>query len=383
MPTTGAFQRLRRTLGSRQGDLGLAIALAALAQYEIWRGDGYRGATWVNAIVVGAMAIALAWRRQAPLLVLGIVMGGLGLISLLFGSSETGSLLLIGIVAVYSAAAHSSHPFAAAGIAWAGALSHDLLDPAVDSLGEALYSSFAFALVFLLGLAMRVRQRRSERAEARVEMLETESERRRLATAAERRRIAHELHDVVSHSLGVMVLQAGAAEQVLETSPDKARLALRAIRQSGQEAIDEMARLLGLIRDEPMPTLEPHPRLADLDGLVQQARRTGLDVDFGVEGRPRDLPAALELSAYRVVQEGLTNVLKHAGAATAQVVVRYAESELVVEVADDGSASSSGPGGGNGLMGMRERVAVFGGKLEAGRDADGGWTLRAVLPVER
>jgi signal transduction histidine kinase len=383
MPTSGVFQRLRTTLGSRQGDLALAIALTLLAQYEIWRSDGYRGTTWVNATVVGAMSIALVWRRQAPLLVLGIVMGGLGLLSLLFGSSETGSLLLIGIVAVYSAAAHSAHLFAAAGIAWAGALAHDLLDPAVDSLGEALYSSFAFALVFLVGLAMRVRQRRSERAEARVETLESESERQRLAAAAERRRIAHELHDVVSHSLGVMVLQAGAAEQVLDTSPDKARLALRAIRQSGQEAIDEMARLLGLIRDESAPTLEPYPRLADLDSLIQQARRTGLDVDLGVEGRPRHLPAALELSAYRVVQEGLTNVLKHAGATKAHVVVRYAENELAVEVADDGSASANGPGGGNGLMGMRERVAVFGGNLEAGRGPNGGWTLRAVMPVER
>ena len=253
----------------------------------------------------------------------------------------------------------------------------------MDGLGEALYSSFAFALVFLLGIAMRVRQRRSESAEARVRTLENESERARLAAAAERRRIAHELHDVVSHSLGVMVLQAGAAEQVLEKEPDKARVALRSIRQSGQEAIDEMARLLGLIRDEAAPTLEPYPRVADLDGLVQQARSTGLDVDLGVEGRPRDLPAALELSAYRVVQEGLTNVLKHATATRAHVVVRYMESALAIEVADDGSPSASGPGGGNGLTGMRERVAVFGGQLEAGRGADGGWTLRAILPADR
>jgi signal transduction histidine kinase len=383
MPVRNPFEALRGDLASRRGDLALAVALTSLAQYEIWRGDSYRGTAWVNAIVVGVMALALTWRRQAPLLLLGMAMSGLTLLGLLFGSSETGSLLLVGIVAVYSAAAHSSHTFIAAGVTWAGALAHDLLDPAVDSLSEALYSSFAFGLVFLLGLAMRFRQRRSERAEARVQTLETDAERARVAGAAERRRIAHELHDVISHSLGVMVLQAGAAEHVLEANPDKARVALRSIRQSGQEAIEEMARLLGLIRDEPNTTVEPQPRLADLDGLVQQARSTGLDVDLGVEGAPRELPAAVELSAYRIVQEGLTNVLKHSGATTAHVVVRYAPSALAVEVADDGSSLTSGPGGGNGLTGMRERVAVFGGQLEAGPSADGGWTLRAILPVER
>lgn len=378
-----AVNRLRGAIEFRGGDVALAAALGLFAQFEVWLTDGYRGPSAGNAAFVLVMALALAWRRRAPLHVLGAVMTGVVAQSIAFGGSETGSLLLIAIVAVYSAAAHSTRPVVAAAVAWAGAIGHDLFDPEIDALGEAVYSSLAFGLVFLFGLAMRVRQSRTEAVEARARALERERERAREVAAEERRRIAHELHDIVAHSLGVMVLQAGAAEQVLETSPGRAREALRSIRETGQDAVDEMARLLGLIRDEQQPSLEPQPSLSDVEGLVSKARETGLAVEVSIEGDRRPLPPALELSAFRIVQEGLTNVLKHADAGRARVVVCYRDRQLEVEVADDGIGSGDGRGGGYGLAGLRERVAVFGGRLEAGRQGDGGWTLRAILPVER
>ena len=383
MAVSDAFTRPRAAVASRGGDAALAVGLALFAQLEVWVAGGYRGAPVGNAAFLLVMALTLAWRRQAPLLVLAIVMAGLAAQSAALGGSETGSLLLIAGLAIYSAAAHGSRPIVAAALALAGAVGHDVNDPEIDTVVERLYSPLVFGLIFLFGLAMRARQARSDALEARAWALEEEHQRAREGAAEERRRIAHELHDIVAHSLGVMVLQAGAAEQVLETSPARAREALRLIRETGQEAVEEMARLLGLIRDERKAALEPQPSLADVEGLVDKARVAGLQVELSIEGDVRALPAALELSAFRIVQEGLTNVLKHARAGPARVVVGYRDRALELEVADDGGGASDGGGGGYGLAGLRERVTVFGGRLEAGRRADGGWTLRAVLPVDR
>ena len=197
----------------------------------------------------------------------------------------------------------------------------------------------------------------------------------------ERRRIARELHDIISHSLGVLVLQAGAAEQVLERDPERAREVLHSIRATGQEAIGEMGTLLGLIRGEAVASREPQPSLADLDRLVAKMREAGLDVGLEIQGERRPLPAALELSAFRIVQEGLTNALKHAGPAHTCVRLRYGDDELEVEVADDGNGNGNGRGNRRGLAGIGERVAVFGGRLDAGPRPDGGWTLRAGFPL--
>jgi signal transduction histidine kinase len=363
------------------GDAMLAAGLACFAEAEVWLGDAYRGSTAINAILVLIMALSLARRRREPLVVLMVVMVGLTVQSVAFGSSEAGSLLLISLVSVYSAAAHSSQVVIAAGIGWAGALLHDLADPAIDGVGSALFSSIAFGLVFLFGLGMRYRQSRTSAAEHRAQLLMEERERDRLAAVEERQRIARELHDIVAHGLAVMVVQAGAAEQVLETSPRKARESLQAIRAAGQEAVGEMARLLELIRDESPSAREPHPTLADLEQLVRKTSESGLAVALDVEGRRRTLPAALELSAFRIVQEALTNVLKHADAKHARVVVRYREHQLELEVADDGALTTGGGRGGYGLAGLRERVAIFDGRIDAGRGEDGGWTLHAVLPV--
>jgi signal transduction histidine kinase len=200
------------------------------------------------------------------------------------------------------------------------------------------------------------------------------------AAEDERRRIARELHDIISHSLGVLVLQAGAAEQVLERDPDRAREVLRSIRATGQQAIGEMGTMLAVVRGEAEPSRQPQPTLADVEALVATTRETGLSVDLQIEGTPCELSAALELSAFRIVQEALTNALRHAGQAHVKATVRYAERDLEIEVADDGAGSANGPGTRRGLAGIGERVAVFGGQFEAGPRPEGGWTVRAVLP---
>jgi signal transduction histidine kinase len=158
---------------------------------------------------------------------------------------------------------------------------------------------------------------------------------------------------------------------------------LHAIRATGQEAIAEVGTMLALVRGEAEALREPQPSLNDLDGLVARMRESGLHVDLGVDGQRRDLPAALELSAYRIVQEGLTNVLKHAGPARARVQLRYAEHDLELEVSDNGSGSLNGSGSRRGLAGIGERVEVFGGRFEAGPRPEGGWALRAALPLPR
>jgi signal transduction histidine kinase len=362
----------------------LAGLLALLAFLDVLLSSDWRGPLAVNVVVVPAMALALAWRRRFPLLTLGMVLGGIVCLSLAFGTSETWSYIFITVVAVYSAAAYGSHRLLAVLILAVGVVVTDLRDPAIHSFGDAVWSSSLFGLAFLAGLTGWAFQHRSSALERRAEALDREEEERaEAAVAEERRRIARELHDVISHSLGVLVLQAGAAEQVVERDPERAREVLRSIRATGQEAIGEMSTLLGLVRGQAESSREPQPSLDDVGRLVQNARDGGHPIQFSIEGSRRPLPAALELSAFRIVQEGLTNALKHSAGAPTRVVVRYLEHELQLEVSDEGTGSDNGAGSGSGLAGIGERVAVFGGRFEAGTRTGGGWTMRAELPVQR
>jgi signal transduction histidine kinase len=355
-----------------------------------WHGDHA-----VTGVVVALMAASLAFRRTAPLVTLAVPVAGLAGLSVAYGGSETGANLFILLAATYSVALYGPDPMAAAVVYGITAVVHTALTPEVHGVGDWLWEPVMFTLAFGVGMAMRGRQSRSDALAARAEALAV------AAAEEERRRIARELHDIVSHGLGVMVLQAGAADQVLDRDPARAREALASIRAVGQEAIGEMGMLLGLIRGDGRTPLEPQPSLADVEALVARTREAGLGVELEVEGERRPLPAALELSAYRIVQEGLTNALKHAGSARARVVLRYRADDLLVEVADDGAVASatsssgpapnsSAPGSRRGLAGVGERVAVFdgrlavfGGRLEAGPRPDGGWTLRAAFPLGR
>jgi signal transduction histidine kinase len=240
-----------------------------------------------------------------------------------------------------------------------------------------------FAVAWLIGDSVGSRRRYVSTLEERAERLEREQQAEAArAVAEEQARISRELHDVIAHNLSVMVVQAAAADDVFDRRPDRARQALREIERTGRAALDELRRLLGSVRGNEA-SFAPQPGLALLDDLAGTVRAAGLDVTVSREGDPRPLPPAVDLSAYRVVQEALTNTLKHAHATHADVLVRYLDDELDLEIHDDGVGSSAAAenGAGRGLIGMRERLGLFGGTLSAGPSEHGGYLVSARFPL--
>lgn len=256
-------------------------------------------------------------------------------------------------------------------------------DPTVDTAGPLVFVPLFFAVGWLAGYAVRERAEQAEDAEERATQAERERDAAaRIAVAEERARIARELHDVVAHAVSVMVLQTGAVRHKLPGELGDEADALRGVEKTGRTALAEMRRLLGAMRREDEDAeLGPQPGLDALDGLLDEVGRSGLPVRLHVDGERFSLPPAIDLSAYRIVQEGLTNALKHARATQADVTLRYAPDELRIEVKDDGSGGASTDGAGHGLVGIRERVKIYGGEMTAGRVADGGFVLSARLPI--
>jgi signal transduction histidine kinase len=250
---------------------------------------------------------------------------------------------------------------------------------------DFLFLLFSFGAAWLAGLALSVRSEQAMQLRERAERAERDREEQaRRAVEEERARIARELHDVVAHSVSVMVVQAGGVRRLLDPDQDRQREALLAIEHTGRGALAEMRRMLGVLRaGEPQEgPLAPQPTLEHLDRLVEQVRRAGLAVELDVEGRPVPLAAGVDLSAYRIVQERLTNALRHAGpGASAHVTVRYRPDQIELEVSNSGAASDNGDAA-HDLVGMRERVALYGGKLSAGPGDNGGYVVRACLPAE-
>jgi signal transduction histidine kinase len=258
-------------------------------------------------------------------------------------------------------------------------------DPAGSFLEDVIFISTLCAVAFIAGVAINQGVLRAAELEQRALLVESQREEQaRAAVSEERARIAREMHDVVAHALSVMVVQAEAAETMLDVAPERARRPIEAVQRTGREALGELRSVLSVLRHGGQaPELAPRAGLGGLDALVDQMRDAGLPVELIVEGRPRPVPAGIDLSAYRIVQEGLTNALKHAGPAHALVRVRYEDRELAVEVVDDGRTGvSRRNGGGHGLAGMRERVSLFGGTIEAGARPEGGFALRVRLPLE-
>jgi signal transduction histidine kinase len=365
----------------RHGDLALALVLATFGVVELWLVDvGPKPIAVPASLVAG---LALYWRRVAPLAVAAAVFGAVAGESLLGVSLDRpDSPLLVALAATYAVAAYRDLRIALAGMAIA------LAGIWIGVAGQTTnnHSDFAFTAVvvsagWLVGRGMRGRVRQTAELAERTRQLEEAREAERLAAVAEeRRRIARDLHDVIAHSVSVMVVQAGAAEDIFARNPEGVLEPIRAVQETGRAALVEMRRLLGLLREDGELGLAPQPRLADLDALAEQMRLAGLPVEVELEGNPRPLPIGVDLSVYRIAQEALTNALKHAGPARARLVLRYRESEVELEVVDDGSSSANGDGG-HGLIGMRERVAVFGGTLEADRLPEGGFRVLARLPV--
>jgi signal transduction histidine kinase len=293
------------------------------------------------------------------------------------------------LVAVYSVAAYGDRWVSLAGLAAAelGSAAVQLTHGSFQ-WPTPITNALVIAAAWLLGHFVGVRRAYTARLEQTAELERTRAEQARQAVAEERLRLARELHDVVAHSISVIAVQSGVGAHVASTQPEEAAKALAAIEATSRAALTELRRLLGVLRqeDEPQGDLAPVPGLADLDGLLAEVAKAGLAVRLQVEGRPAQLPAGVDLSAYRIVQEALTNVVKHAGSARAQVAIRYRDHEVLVEVTDDGrgAAAPTGEGRarvGHGLIGMRERVAVFGGDLEVGPRPGGGFRVAARLPL--
>jgi signal transduction histidine kinase len=250
--------------------------------------------------------------------------------------------------------------------------------------GDYVFTPALFVIAWVAGFALRERVVQAEAAEERATHAEREREAAaRIAVAEERARIARELHDIVAHAVSVIVLQVGAVRHNLPETLGDDKDALRGVEQTGRTALADMRRLVGAMRrDGDDLDLAPQPGLGSLGPLLDEFRRAGLPVRVRVDGEPFPLPGGLDLSAYRIVQEGLTNALKHAQASQADVLLRYRSDELRIEVRDDGRGSSAGDGLGHGLVGVRERVNIYGGEMTAGAAGGGGFVLSTRLPVD-
>lgn len=383
-------------------DWAIAVGLALWAQLDLWVfGEAFtavRGSSALAAPFLLLYTLPLGWRRRRPLEVLCVVMGAAALESVVVGAPVQGIDLLVPMLLVlYSVAAHAERPRALLGLAvgFVAFTVAEVREPEVVTAGDLVIVDASFFVtlgggVWLVGRYVRARRLDVERSEDRAERLEREqAERTRAALAAERGRIARELHDVIAHSVSLMGVQAGAIERVLERDPERAREALRSIQVTARESVGELGRLLGVLREGGLPSaLAPQPGLDALEALIEDSNSAGLSVELKVEGEKRPLPPGVELSAYRVVQEALTNVRKHSPDAHAQVRLAYSRHDLQLSVENDpppAGDASCGPqlaGSGQGIVGMRERVALYSGSLEARPRADGGFCVHARLPHE-
>ncbi len=356
---------------------GLAVVLAL---YSLWLLDAWQRPLYITFCLLTTLPLALAWRW--PVAVWATIAAG-AILASIAGVPATPTEFTAGLISLFVLTQRHSR------------LRSGLL-AAVFALGTAFVRrqvngfelAFELAIVALNWmLASSVRTQRAlvnaleERARSQ-EQVRTEEVRR--AAAEERARIARELHDIVAHSLGVIVVQATAGGRVVDESPAEARAALNAVERTGRAALNDMRRLLGVLREDGPSARQPQPGLDQLDPLLERFRAAGLDLAADIDRPLPPLPAGLDLCAYRVLQEALTNCLKHAPGRTARVQLRSTEGALNLSVSNDGDpgpASRVEDGGGHGLLGMRERVAMFGGDFQAGPAPDGGWCVAARLPL--
>jgi signal transduction histidine kinase len=360
-------------------DGAMALALAVGADLQLLSEEPDR---WRGLLPVSFTCLPLVLRRRYPL-----VAHAVQIAAAVLTARQPVALSLVAIfIGVYSVAVYSRWhwPY----LVWLviGAATLGILFPqsAPSMPAWALQLVGGFGL-WLAGNSVRQRGQRAAMLEERAKQLERERElSMRVARADERERIARELHDVVAHSVSIMVVQAGAARTLIGSQPQQSVDALLAVESSGREALRELRHLLGLLTaKEDGPSLAPQPGLEQLQPLLDRMAQAGLPVELQVQGTQRPLPAGLDLTAYRIVQEALTNVLKYATGARTEVLLDFSEDELTLEVTDSGGAASNGASGsGRGLIGMRERVTMYGGELDVGPIAEGGFRVRARLPLQ-
>jgi signal transduction histidine kinase len=415
--------RRARSVDPRVLYAGLAVALVAWAVAEP-RVLGDHGRT---AVVI-AMTGAIAWCPRAPVAVLVVELAGIALLPnnlylpegiailiaaysaaryserhqlvggllvataaglLAFGDRAqipTGAVPLLGVavlIAAYSAALRGDRRLVVAALLFA-ATAWLLAFGGQAKIRSGLVPVLLVAPVWLAGSAMRQHQRRADASARRAEQLEQERE---AALRAERARIARELHDVVTHSVSVMVMQTGAARQIMTRDERRSRTLLESVEASGRSALEELRRLLGLLSDQDGDApLSPQPSVAEVPALIEQVRQTGQPVQLRVEGQPQPVSAGVGVAAYRIVQEALTNVLKHAHGAPSEVVLRWDDRALELEIIDEGPPQNGARHAaepGRGLAGMRERAAMYGGTFDAHPRPERGYAVRAHIPLER
>jgi signal transduction histidine kinase len=364
--------------------VGVGLAEQVLTLHDH---DGPAGPLWLDLLTMLAMTLPLFARRRFPFgapVTVGVAVGACSFFDGRFPGGLIPILVSIAAVVLVGMVRNRRQAVAGLGIGIGvnALVTHN--EPFAGT-GSFVFTSIAFGIAWAIGFALSHKYRQADEARERAARADRDrAERARLAVADERARIARELHDVVGHSVSVMTVQASAARTLLRPHQEKEREALLVVEQTGREALAEMRRMVGVLRrPEEAPALAPQPSLEHLDKLVAHAQEAGLPVELRIEGRPEPLPAGLDLTAYRLVQEGLTNALKHARAGNAEVVIRYGDDHIELTVTDDGLGGGDGDKGGHGLVGMRERVSVYGGEHEAGPKAGGGYRLRARLPVTR
>jgi len=357
-------------------DRALAAVLLAVGEVEVWTTNDAGGHRLLAAIVAPIVAAGLAQRRRHPLAA-GIAAQTANIVQFTISRDVQIIATSVGWFCVlYGLTVWTSRRRFVLGAAYVTATD---LFPAIAGYGKPnSVVPFAVVTLVVMLLVRRVlgdRDRRLRLAERERDLVARE------AVVEERARIARELHDAIAHNVSMMVVQAGAERRTLaEESPT--REVLETVEHIGRAALTEMRRLVGMLRSDDIDPLAPQPGLHDLPTLVTQVREAGLPVDLEIDGDPRELPVGLELSAYRIVQEALTNALKHAGDAHATVRVAYGPDSLELEIVDDGPGEAAAVmSGGHGLVGMRERVALYGGRFEATRPASGGFAVRVLLPI--
>jgi len=357
-------------------DVVLAAALAIGSEFETWVGSVTGQERLVVAIAGPLMATTVAVRRRYPAAA-GIAAALIAdVVAIVWEPPNIVSFGIAWLCSLYALAVWTTPRLFALG---ATVMALPTLVAVATRGGPKGGVSFTVVALVVLLLVRRVvgdRERRAQITERERDLIARE------AVVEERARIARELHDVIAHHVSMIVLQAGAERRVLDGANASTREVLETVERTGRSALTEMRRLLGMLRGDANEPLTPQPGLTDVQVLVRQLREAGLPVELRVEGERRELPIGIELSAYRIVQEALTNALKHAGQASASVNIRYGSDSLELEIADDGTgASTPVSSGGHGLVGMRERVALYGGRLEAGQRPSGGFVVRVLLPI--
>jgi signal transduction histidine kinase len=362
-----------------------ALAVASMLELIVGR-DSARTTLWFGLPALAILVLPIFARRRFPfggLIAYWVLAAGISLIDWQLIPSVEG-LFVVGLAVAFLLGNLRNAWQAAVGlVVIVSSLVVLVYQIPAHTTSELVFLPIDFAVAWVAGFALRERSEQAEAAELRATVAERERDAAaRIAVAEERARIARELHDIVAHAVSVMVLQVGAVRHKLPDAYAEDRDALRGVEQVGRTALAQMRGLLAAMRrDEDDLELTPQPGLDGLDSLLEEIGRAGLPVELHIDGRPCPLPRAIDLSAYRIVQEGLTNALKHAQATGADVTVRYRPDDVEIQVRDNGHGAGTSDGLGHGLVGVRERVKIYGGEMSAGKENGGGFVLSTRLPL--